>query len=126
MDQQNELRKLAADKIAVEGGAALDRVGEAAARLLADLYATGLAHGVTPQDWAAITALPRACWDAACALDRRQQLAAERARTLTGRPPTGTATAVGSPHEAADVPWTRLHVVAPTVGPDRPSRGRGR
>lgn len=64
MDQREELRKLADDKIVNVRGAALDRVGVAAARLLADVYATGLAHGITPQDWAAVIALPRACWDA--------------------------------------------------------------
>lgn len=46
MDQPDELHKLAQDKIRAESGAELDRVGEAAARLLADLYASGLAHGM--------------------------------------------------------------------------------
>ena len=49
MDQRDELRKLAEDKLVVASGAALDRVGEAAARLLADLYATGLEHGIKPR-----------------------------------------------------------------------------
>ena len=125
MDQRDELRKLADEKIVAESGAALDRVGVAAARLLADLYATGLAHGVSPQDWAAVTALPGACWDAARAVDRRQQLAAERARTTSGRLPFALGSAVGSPHDAADLSGPR-RVVTPPVGPDRPARGLSR
>lgn len=126
MDQRDELRKLAEDKLVVASGAALDRVGEAAARLLAELYATGLEHGITPQDWAAVTALPGACWDAARALDRSQQLAAERARSMTGRLPFAPGSAVQTHRDADDVPRMRLHVVAPPVGPNRSGRGLGR
>lgn len=39
MDQRENVWKLAEDKITAQSGAALDHVGEAAARLLADLYA---------------------------------------------------------------------------------------
>ena len=126
VDQRDELRKLADNKIVAESGEALDHVGEAAARLLADLYAIGLAHDVTPQDWAAVTALPGACWDAARALDRRQQMAAERMRIMTGRLPFDPASAVGTHHDADDVRGTRLHVVAPPVAPIRLGRGFGR
>ncbi len=124
MDQRDELRKLAEDKIVAESGAALDRVSMTAARLLADLYATGLEHEITPQDWAAVTTLPGACWDVARALDRRQQLAAERARTMTGRLPFVSGSAVGMPHAVADL--SRPRRVVPPVGPDRPGRGLGR
>ena len=126
MDQRDELRKLAEEKIVAESGAALDRVSMTAARLLADLYATGLEHGITPQDWAAVTALPGACWDAARALGRRQQLAAERARTMTGRLPFTPGSAVGTHHDPAETRRVHLRVVAPPVGPDRPGRGLSR
>ncbi len=125
MDQQDELRKLAEDKIVAESGAALDRVSMAAARLLADLYATGLEHGITPQDWAAVTALPGACWDVARAANRAQQLAAERARTMTGRAPFSPGSTVGMHHDVADLSLPR-RVVVPSVGPNRPGRGLGR
>lgn len=82
MDQRDLLGKLAEDRIMADSGAALDSVGQAAARLLADLYTVGLEHGVTPQDWAAVTALPGACWDAARALARRQLLIQDRASRL--------------------------------------------
>ena len=77
MDEREVLRKLAEDKIVGESGKALDVIGEAAAALIADLYAAGLAHGITPDDWAWVTALPGACWDASRALARRQQTAVE-------------------------------------------------
>ena len=41
--EAGDLRKLAQDKILAESGKALDATGEAAAALLADLYAVGLA-----------------------------------------------------------------------------------
>ena len=126
MDQPDELRKLAQDKIVAESGAALDRVGVAAAGLLADLYATGLAHGITPQDWAAVTALPRACWDASRAAGRRQLMAAERARTMSGRTPFAPVSPVGTPHDAVDGLRMQPRVVAAPVGPARPGPGLSR
>lgn len=125
MDQRDELRKLAEDKIVAASGAALDRVSAAAARLLADMYATGLAHRITPQDGAAVMPLPGACWDAARAADRRQQLAAERARSMSGRLPFGPGSAVAAPHDVADFSRPR-RLVVPLVGPDRPGRGLSR
>lgn len=79
--EERDLRKLAQDKIVAETSKALDATGEAAAALLADLYAVGLAHGVTPQDWAWVTTLPGACWDVSRELEaRRRQAAMERSR----------------------------------------------
>ncbi|MBK5308319.1 MAG: hypothetical protein JJD92_16690 [Frankiaceae bacterium] len=74
----DQLRKLAQDKIVAETGKALDVIGEAAAALLADLYAAGLAHGITPDDWASVTALPGACWDVSRARARRQQTVVDK------------------------------------------------
>lgn len=74
------LRKLAQDKIVAESGKALDATGEAAAELLADLYAVGLAHGRTPEDWAWVTALPAACWDASRELAARRRRAVDLSR----------------------------------------------
>lgn len=40
------------------------QVREAAAALLAELFAVGLRHGITPADLAAVAALPTSCLDA--------------------------------------------------------------
>ena len=78
--EAGDLRKLARDKIVAEGGKALDATGEAAAALLAELSAVGLAHGVSPQDWAWVPALPAACWDASRELAARRRTAIDRSR----------------------------------------------
>lgn len=41
-----------------------DEVEAAAAALLTGLLTAGLRHGITPTDWAAVTALPMSCLDA--------------------------------------------------------------
>jgi hypothetical protein len=75
-----ELQELAERKVlAASGRAELGSAGRAAAALLTDLYRAGLRHGITPQDWAAVAALPTACWDATAAAIRAQQIARDRA-----------------------------------------------
>ena len=64
LDQGEVLRQLAEAKIVAASGRPLRAEGVTAARLLADLYAVGLTHGVTPQEWAWVTDLPDACWNA--------------------------------------------------------------
>jgi hypothetical protein len=44
-----------------------------AARLLADLWAAGLRHGVQPTDWRAVSALPTACVDALVLVEARRR-----------------------------------------------------
>lgn len=87
--EERDLRKLAQDKIVAETGKALDATGEAAAALLADLYAVGLVHGVTPQDWAWVTALPGACWDVSRELTARRQTVIDRSRREDPRVTSG-------------------------------------
>ena len=86
MDEREVLRKLAEDKIVAVTGRALGLIAEAAARLLADVYAAGLAHGITPESWAAVSALPGACWDTSLAQARQQQRAADRTVTMSEGP----------------------------------------
>ena len=100
-DQGEILRQLAEDKIVASSGRPLCAEGVAAARLLADLYAVGLTHGITPQEWSWVTDLPDACWnasrDAAArrlpkndaeprSKDRPMVLPLPAARTLEDRP----------------------------------------
>jgi hypothetical protein len=46
---------------------------ETAGDLLADLWAAGLRHGVTPEDWRQTTSLPTACLDALTLVERRHR-----------------------------------------------------
>ena len=81
MDQGEVLRQLAEDRIVATGGRRHGPEVRAAARLLADLYAVGLSHGITAQEWAWVTDLPDACWhasrDAACRRQRQVERAAD-------------------------------------------------
>jgi hypothetical protein len=54
-------------------------VKDAAVALLADLLTAGLRHGITPADWAAVSALPTSCLDAC----RQRQLRTSRLATLS-------------------------------------------
>lgn len=49
-----------------------DEQRQAATALLADLYEAGERHGVDPDDWAAVTAMPSAALDVVRATDRRR------------------------------------------------------
>lgn len=72
MTVTSELLELAHQRIgACQQIESVPGASEGAARLLADLYATGLRHGIAPDDWAAVTALPGACMDACRAQQRR-------------------------------------------------------
>ncbi len=52
-------------------------VREGPAVLLADLFAVGLRHGISPADWAAVAELPTSCLDACRERQvRRSRLAA--------------------------------------------------
>jgi hypothetical protein len=59
-----ELRRIAASKTRGYGLELSPSQREAAAALLADIYATGLRHGITPEDWAAVAGLDIECLDA--------------------------------------------------------------
>ena len=122
-DQGEVLRQLAEDKIVALSGRSLRAEGVTAARLLADIYAVGLTHGITPQEWAWVTDLPDACWhasrDAAC----RQQRARDRAQSLTEIP-----TVVPPP--VPGMPWEQPYLApgrslgSPPPSPGRPGRSR--
>ncbi len=114
MDHVEALRQLAEDKIVVASGMPLGVTGVAAARLLADVYAVGLAHGITPQHWAWVTALPDACWDVTREQAGRQQHARDRGQRLTESP-----TVVPPP--VARMPWDQPHL-APGARPPSPGR----
>ena len=122
-DQGEVLRQLAEDKIASTSGRRLGPEGTAAARLLADIYAVGLIHGISPQEWAWVTDLPDACWhasrDAAC----RQQRARDRAQSLTEIPKV-------VPPQVPGMPWDQPYLApgrslgSPPPSPGRPGRSR--
>lgn len=57
-------------------------VKHGAVALLADLLTAGLRHGITPADWAAVTALPTSCLDAC----RQRQIRTSRPATLSPQP----------------------------------------
>lgn len=60
-----ELLAFARDKIdACPTSARNDVAVREAAAVLADLFAVGLRHGVSPADWAGVAALPTSCLDA--------------------------------------------------------------
>ena len=59
-----ELRRIATSKTRGYGLELSPSQREAAAALLTDLYATGLRHGITPEDWAAVAGLDIECLDA--------------------------------------------------------------
>ena len=98
LDQGEVLRQLAEDKIVASSGRSLRAEGFTAARLLADIYAVGLTHGITPQEWAWVTDLPDACWhasrDAACR-QQRARLSAKPDREPDGRTASGAGDAAG-------------------------------
>jgi hypothetical protein len=75
-----DLRRIAASKIQGYGRELSPEQREAAVALLADLYATGLRHGVTPEDWAAVAGLDIESLDAIRWRDRvnRSRPKAER------------------------------------------------
>ena len=83
MSEPSEMQELAEGKIqAASGLRELGPAGRAAALLLTDLYRAGLRHGISPQDWVAMAALPTACWDATVATARAQQVARDHAVAL--------------------------------------------
>lgn len=87
MTVTDELLVLARARIAACQRSDPDRgASERAASLLADLYATGLRHGIAPDDWAAVTALPGSCLHACRA---RQRRSAWRLRREPIRSPSG-------------------------------------
>ena len=122
-DQGEVLRQLAEDKIVAASGRSLRAEGVTAARLLADIYAVGLTHGITPQEWAWVTDLPDACWhasrDAAC----RQQRARDRAQSPTESPTVVPPPVPGMPRDQTFLaPGRSLGTPPPSPG----RRGRSR
>jgi hypothetical protein len=77
MDQSGasaeELHRRAVGMISSGGRVPLDTVGLLAADLLTDLYIVGMARGITPEDWEAVTSLPLACLDVSRALASRHR-----------------------------------------------------
>ena len=73
MDQSEALHKRAVVMIVAGGRVPLDAVATAAVDLLTELYAIGVAHGISPEDWEAVTSLPLACLDVTRAQARRRQ-----------------------------------------------------
>jgi hypothetical protein len=108
MDQSEMLHKLAAAMIVAEGRVPLDAVGVTAVDLLTELYAVGVAHGIAPEDWAAVTSLPLACLDVTRAQARRHRPISNRAAQMgEGQPPL-------------------RRTVEPVRNVDQPGRGRAR
>ena len=68
------LHKRAVAMMVAGGPVPLDVVGSAAADLLTEPYAVGVSHGMSPDDWEAVTSLPLACLDVRRAQARRQRL----------------------------------------------------
>lgn len=79
MDQSEVHHKFAAAMIVAHSRVPLDAVGAAAADLLTELYAIGVAHGISPEDWAAVTSLALACLEVTRAQARRKRPTSERA-----------------------------------------------
>lgn len=78
-DSNEDLRRIAASKLRGYGHELAPGQRDAAVALLADLYATGLRHGITPEDWAAVAGLDIECLDAIRFRDRvRHRSRAER------------------------------------------------
>lgn len=63
-DQHEHLRRIAAGKLHTYGRDLVPGQRAAAVALLADLYAAGLRHGITPETWAAVAGLDIGCIDA--------------------------------------------------------------
>lgn len=82
------LRRIAASKLRGYGHELAPGQRDAAVALLADLYATGLRHGITPEDWAAVAGLDIECLDAIRFRDRvrHSRSRAERPHDLTRSP----------------------------------------
>ena len=95
------------------GRVPLDAVGTAAVDLLTELYAVGVAHGISPDDWEAVTSLPLACLDVTRAQARRQRPTRRWDAPMT----------LGQPPAVAQTPTPTLR---PGRSVDRPGRGRAR
>ena len=108
MDRSEALRRRAVVMIGEGGRVPLDAVGKAAVDLLTELYAVGVAYGISPEDWEAVTSLPLARLDVTRAQARRQRPSRDRPISMTeGQPP-------------------QLPTVPPVRGVDQPGRGRAR
>lgn len=82
------LHRRAVMMIAFGGRVPLDAVGTVAAALLAELYVEGVAHGVSPKDWEAVTSLPLACLEVCRVQARRHRPTRDGAvRNAEGQPP---------------------------------------
>ncbi len=108
MDQSEALHKRAVVMIVAGGRVPLDAVTAAAVDLLTELYAVGVAHGISPEDWEAVTSLPLACLDVTRAQARRQRPISPRTATV------------------AEVQLPLPPAVQPGRGFDQPGRGRAR
>lgn len=107
-DRSEVLHKFAAAMIVAHTRVPLDAVGEAAAELLTELYAIGVAHGISWEDWDAVTSLPLTCLDVTRAQARRKRPTSKRAvRT-------------------AEVQLPLRPAVEPLRRFDQPGRGRAR
>ncbi len=80
-----ELLAFARDKIDACPTSARNHVDvrEGAAVLLAELFAVGLRHAISPADWAGVAALPTSCLDAC----RERQVRRSRVRTESPQNP---------------------------------------
>lgn len=123
MTGRDVLRELAEQTIGACAGQALGAVGDAAADLLADLYATGLAHDLTPQDWAAVTALPAACWDATVALTRRGQRGNDNPVRTNEHPPVLPRSGFALSRDSDDASAVFPPATQPVRRPVPPTRG---
>lgn len=94
-----ELRRIAASKVRGYGPELSPGQREAAVQLLADIYATGLRHGITPEDWAAVAGLDIECVDAIRFRDR-----AMSAKPRSWRQQMATRTPQGSEAEQRHTP----------------------
>ena len=91
----------------------LDAVGTAAVDLLTELYTVGVAHGISPDDWEAVTSLPLACLDVTRAQARRQRPTRRCDAPMTLRQPPAVAP-------------TPTPTLQPGRSVDQPGRGRAR
>ena len=108
MDQSEALHKRAVAMIVAGGRVPLDAGATAAVDLLTKLYAVGVAHGISPEDWEDVTSLPLACLDVTRAQVRRQRPISHR---------TARVAEVQLPLPPAVQPGRRF---------DQPARGRAR
>jgi hypothetical protein len=101
-----ELRRIAASKTRGYGLKLTPGQRDSAVALLADLYATGLRHGITPEDWAAVAGLDIECLDAIRWRDRA---------TATKSTPWGNQRSVPEPRSKTATKQRRN----PTIGRER-------